>query len=175
MTVINPSDRISGLEKDFGKLSRIQKVLLFTDGSITASLDVLYGKTKISVLSQKTVKSDARIAELLNIKECEEVNFRTVIIHKENMPLIYAESYAPQERLNEDFKKELMASEAGIGRIIKTQNVETRREILSVNTERCENESFKSGQKLLLSRTYRIISGGKSLVWIKEIFSPNIR
>ena len=79
------------------------------------------------------------------------------------------------ERLDENFKKELIASEVAIGRILKMQNIEMRREVLSVSIDNGESvkEIFKN-DGLLLNRTYKIINGGKILIWIKEIFSQHI-
>jgi chorismate-pyruvate lyase len=102
----------------------------------------------------------------------DEINYRVVLIHKDDVPLIRAESYIPLKKLDTDFKKELITSEAAIGIILKKQNVETRREILSVGIE-CGDKAkdiFKNSDSLL-SRTYKIIRGGETLIWIKEIFS----
>ncbi|MCL2799262.1 MAG: chorismate lyase [Endomicrobia bacterium] len=175
MTAINIFDKISELEKGLGRLSEVQKVFLFTDGSVTALLDVLYGKTEIKVLEQKIIKADDKVAQCLQINENDEVNHRIVLIHNNNVPLICAESYTPLERLDENFKKELIASEVAIGRILKMQNIEMRREVLSVSIDNGESvkEIFKN-DGLLLNRTYKIINGGKILIWIKEIFSQHI-
>jgi chorismate-pyruvate lyase len=173
---IDAIGRLKEIESGFGKLSGVQKILLSTDGSVTEILDALYGKTQIEVLEQKTLNADDKIAGLLAINENDEVNYREVLMHKDNLPLIYAQSYTPLKRLGEEFKKELAASEYAIGRILKKQNVETRREILSMDIERGESlkETFKNSG-LLLGRTYKIIRGGESFMWIKETFSQYVR
>ena len=173
--MLNLFDKINELEKDFGKLSGVQKILLSTDGSVTDILDILYGKTQISVLEQKIIKAGNKTAGLLQINENDEINHRIVLIHKDNLPLIRAESFTPLKRLTEDFKKELAASENAIGRILKKQNMEMRREILSMEIDRGDSvkEMFKNSGKLL-NRTYKIISGGEILMWINEIFSQHI-
>ena len=43
-------DKISRVEEEYGKtFSNTQKILLTTDGSITAILDVLYGKITLTI------------------------------------------------------------------------------------------------------------------------------
>lgn len=151
------------IEEAFGKLSGVQKILLSTDGSVTEILDVLYGKTRIAVLEQKIIKTDNKTAKLLEVNENDEVIYRVVSIRKENLPLVHAESYIPLKRLSKDLKEELLASKEAIGRILKKQNAEIRREVLTMDVE-----------SLQLCRTYKIISREKTLMWIKEIFSSNI-
>ena len=46
-------EKINNLEESYGKtFSNTQKILLSTDGSITAILDVLYGKISLDTLQQ---------------------------------------------------------------------------------------------------------------------------
>ncbi|MCL2334832.1 MAG: chorismate lyase [Endomicrobia bacterium] len=175
MAALNLFDKINKLEKSFGKLSGVQKILLSTDGSVTDILDVLYGKTQICVLEQKIIKADNKTAKFFKINKNAEINYRVILIHKDNLPLILAESYAPLKRLDKNLKKELNASQTPIGRILQKQNMETRREILSMGIERGNSakELFKNTGPLL-GRTYKIISGGEILIRIKEIFSQHI-
>ena len=52
-------EKINDLEKDYGQtFSNTQKILLTTDGSITAILDVLYGKITLDTLDQHLEKAD---------------------------------------------------------------------------------------------------------------------
>ena len=49
-------EKINDLEKDYGQeFSNTQKILLTTDGSITAILDVLYGKIDLDTLDQHAI------------------------------------------------------------------------------------------------------------------------
>lgn len=167
----NILDGIKKIEKTVGKLSNTQKILLTTDGSVTNILDVLKGHVDINTLVQEFIPADKEIAENLNIKEGDKVNYRTVII-KSHEPLMYAISLVPLKRLDKDFKDDLIRADIPIGRILKKHNIESRREIKSVFTEEANEELreiFKSSSPVL-SRTYNIIHGNEILIWLKEMF-----
>ena len=139
----NILNEIAKLEKNHGKLSNTQKILLATDGSVTTILDVLNGKISIKTLIQQFQKANAEIAKLLNIKVNENVNYRVVLMHKDNKPLIHAISYIPLKRLDENFKKDLIMADIPIGRILRKYNIESRREVNNVTIEKANNESKK--------------------------------
>ena len=63
-------EKINNLEESYGKtFSNTQKILLSTDGSITAILDVLYGKISLDTLEQHVEESTEENAELVNIEK----------------------------------------------------------------------------------------------------------
>ncbi|KZX10637.1 chorismate lyase [Methanobrevibacter filiformis] len=164
--------KIAKLENENIKLSNTQKILLATDGSVTTILDVLNGKIAIKTLIQEFRKATSEIANLLNINEGEDVNFRVVLMYKDDKPLIHAISYIPIKRLDENFKKDLIGADIPIGRILRKYNVESRREIKNVSIEPTNNdftELFKTDAELL-TRDYVIIRYGEVLIWIKETF-----
>ncbi|WP_409200025.1 chorismate lyase [Methanobrevibacter sp. DSM 116169] len=166
-------EKINEVEKNSAnKFSNTQKILLTTDGSITAILDVLKGKIDLKTLDQHFQKSNEEVAKLLNIDENEEVNYREVLMHKNDSPLIYAISYIPLKRLNEDFKCDLIRADIPIGRILKKYNIESRREIKSIQIESSNSklEKIFNTDANLLSREYTIIKDNEVLIWIKEIF-----
>ena len=72
------------------KFSNTQKVLLSIEGSITAILDVLYGEVSIFTIKQHFENIDSKKAELLEIEEGSEINYREVIIFGRGKPMIYA-------------------------------------------------------------------------------------
>lgn len=167
----NIFDGIKEIEKTAGKLSSTQKILLTTDGSVTAILDVLKGHVDINTLVQEFVPADKEMAENLDIEEGETVNYRVVVI-KSNEPLIYALSLVPLKRLDKDFKEDLIRADIPIGRILKKHNIESRREIKSVYVEDVNEELsdiFKT-KSPMLSRTYNIIHHDEILIWLKETF-----
>ena len=168
----NILNEIAKLEKIHGKLSNTQKILLATDGSVTTILDVLNGKISIKTIIQQFEKADDEIAKLLNINVNEDVNYRVVLMHKDNKPLIHAISYIPLERLDENFKKDLIMADMPIGRILRKYNIESRREVKNVAIENTNSELkkiFKTDVNLL-SRDYNIIRNDEVLIWIKETF-----
>jgi chorismate-pyruvate lyase len=168
----NILEGIEKIEKTVGKLSSAQKILLTTDGSVTAILDVLKGNVHINTLVQEFVPADKDMAENLDIEEGETVNYRVVVIKSSRQPLIYAISLVPLKRLEKDIKEDLIKANIPIGRILKKHDIESRREIKSVFMEDASeelNEIFKTDSPML-SRTYNIIHNDEILIWLKETF-----
>ncbi len=166
-------EKINAVEDTYPKnFSNTQKILLTTDGSITAILDVLYGKITLSTLEQHFEDATEESAKLVNAKVGDKVNFREVIMHKNDENLIYAISYIPLKRLTDEICCDLVRADIPIGRILKNYNIESRREINSIYIEK-PNETL---QKLfnttedMLARDYVIIHKNKILMWIKEVF-----
>jgi len=167
----NILDGLHKIEEEVGKLSNAQKILLTTDGSVTTILDVIRGYVKIETLEQKFVDADSEMADLLNIKVGDTVNYRIVVIGTDE-PLIYAVSLIAVERLENDIKEDLIRADIPIGRILRKHNIESRREIKSVYFEEQSPEIkdiFKI-DSVMLTRTYNIIHKDEILIWLKETF-----
>ena len=162
---------IENIEKDIGKLSSAQKILLTTDGSVTAILDVIKGHVHLETLVQKFKDADRDVAELLDIDEGDTVNYRVVVMGT-GEPLIHAVSYIPVDRLENDFKEDLIRADIPIGRILKKHKIESRREIKTIYAEKTnkETQSIYGTDSPMLTRTYNIIHKGETLIWIKETF-----
>ncbi len=166
-------DKINEVEENYGrKFSNTQKILLTTDGSITAILDVLYGKITLTTLEQHFEKADEERACLVNVPVGEKINFREVIMHKDDRPLIYAISHIPLSRCNKDICTDLIRADIPIGRILKNYDIESRREIKHIYIEK-PNERLKEifgTDEDMLARDYVIINCDEILMWIKEVF-----
>lgn len=162
---------IEGIESEVGKLSNAQKILLTTDGSVTAILDVIKGHAKIETLEQKFIEADEKIAKLLDIEVGDEVNYRVVVIET-NEPLIYAVSLIPINRLENDFKEDIIRADIPIGRILRKHKIESRREIKSVYSEKPSPEigEIFNTDSVMLARTYNIIHHDEILIWLMETF-----
>lgn len=164
-------ERIKQIEKELGSLSSAQKILLATDGSVTTILDVLKGHVNIRTLVQEFREADEEAASLLDIDVGDTINYRVVVIEGEE-PLIYAVSMIPLERLDNDFKEDLIRADIPIGRILRKHDIESRREIKTVSLEKPEPEMediFKT-QVPMLRRTYNIIHKDQVLIWLMETF-----
>jgi chorismate-pyruvate lyase len=170
--IINVFKALPVIEEKLGTLSSAQKILLTTDGSVTSILDVLKGHVDINTLQQEFVPADKEMARVLNIKEGDRVNYRVVIIKTAQEPLIYAVSLVPLNRLNNEFKEDLIQADIPIGRILKKHNIESRREIKSIFIEEPDQELieiFKT-DSTFLCRTYNIIHHDEILIHLKEMF-----
>lgn len=166
-------DKIADVEEDYGKtFSNTQKILLTTDGSITAILDVLYGKITLKTIDQHFEEADASHAKLVNVDLGEKINFREVIMHKDGKPLIYAISHIPLSRCSDNICADLIRADIPIGRILKNYDIESRREINNIYIEK-PNEKLQEifgTDEDMLARDYVIINNDDILMWIKEIF-----
>ena len=166
-------NKIEDLEIKYNKkLSNTQKILLTTDGSITAILDVLYGKISLSTIDQHFEVADESHAKLVNVDEGTEINFREVIMHRNNKPLIYAVSHIPLSRCSKEICADLIRADIPIGRILKNYKLESRREVNNITIEKPNDkikELFNTDEDIL-TRDYVIINNEEILMWIKEMF-----
>lgn len=166
-------EKINAVEDSYPKnFSNTQKILLTTDGSITAILDVLYGKITLSTLEQHFEEATEETAKLINAKVGDQINFREVIMHKDDENLIYAISHIPLNRLSDEICCDLVRADIPIGRILKNHRIESRREINNIYIEK-PNETLKklfNTTEDMLARDYVIIHKNEILMWIKEVF-----
>ena len=166
-------EKMNDLETEYGQtFSNTQKILLTTDGSITAILDVLYGKINLFTIDQHFGIADENHAKLVNVNAGDEINFREVIMHKGDQPLIYAISHVPLGRCSDEICADLLRADIPIGRILKNYNIESRREVRNIFIEKPSEklkELFKTDEDFL-ARDYVIIHNGEILMWIKEMF-----
>lgn len=166
-------EKIEDLENDYGQtFSNTQKILLTTDGSITAILDVLYGKISLFTLDQHFGIAEEKHAKLVNVNVGDEINFREVLMHKGTQPLIYAISHVPLGRCSNEICSDLLRADIPIGRILKNYKIESRREVNNIFIEKANamlKELFKTDEDFL-ARDYVIIHDDEILMWIKEMF-----
>lgn len=155
-------------------MNPIHRILLTTDGSVTAIIEAVTQKSvEIETLEQRIVKADRDIAELLEIDEGEEVNYRVVYLKAGGEIYAKAISYTPIKRLENSFKEDLMRADIPIGKIMKKHGIEARREIRWGKIVEVDEETAKEfGIKLrqLIARNYNIIHKGKVLINITEFF-----
>jgi beta-ribofuranosylaminobenzene 5'-phosphate synthase len=168
---------IRELEEEAGRLSRVQKILLSTDGSVTRILETITGgEVRIATLAQEVVPAGSEAAALLGVAEGEPVNHRAVKIEdaRTSASLVYAISDTPLSRLSPGIREDLMRADIPIGKILAHHHVESRREILDARIIPAGDEhhgifgTFRG--EPLLSRRYRIIHRGEPLISIEEQF-----
>ena len=132
-------------------------------------LEESYGK---KTLDQHLGEADSYHAKLVNVNVGNEINFREVLMHKEDQPLIYAISHVPLGRCSNDICSDLLRADIPIGRILKNYKIESRREVNNIFIEKPNEklqELFKTDEDFL-ARDYVIINNGEILMWIKEMF-----
>ena len=108
----------------------------------------------------------------MNVNEGDEINFREVLMHKDDQPLIYAISHVPLGRCTKEVCNDLLRADIPIGRILKNYHIESRREVNNIFIERPNDklkEMFGTDEDFL-ARDYVIINNDEILMWIKEMF-----
>ena len=171
--IINVMEKINELEKNIGNLSSAQKILLATDGSVTTILDVLKGHIDVKTLVQEFRDADDIQAQELGINKGETINYRAVVMsHEPEEPLIHAISLTPVEKLDNNFKEDLLRADIPIGRILKKYNIESRREVTHIGAEEPDDElkTMFDTDSIMLTRSYNIIYKDEVLIRIKETF-----
>ncbi|MCP1662616.1 MULTISPECIES: beta-ribofuranosylaminobenzene 5'-phosphate synthase [Methanocalculus] len=169
--------RMREIEMYTGSLSPFQKVLLGTDGSVTHLLS-LATESNVGVKTrlQEVLSADREVSRLLAIREGDSVNHRIVDLGegKGGRPLIYAISYTPIDRLASGMKTDMMKADIPIGIILKKHKIESRREILTIDSYPADEHladvfGILPGEPLF-ARRYRIIHKDEPLMVITEIF-----
>jgi chorismate-pyruvate lyase len=156
---------LSKLKKHAAEIPNVLKVLLTTDGSITAALEVLYGAINICALSQKHARLDAKTALKFSFPECSLIKRKTEISASGRV-LVSAVSFIALDLMPEKFAKDLLAAKLPIGKIIAKYGLETRREIEDIEYD-AKTKRF--------GRVYKIIFNGSPVMLITEFFSSDIQ
>lgn len=144
------------------------RVCCGTDGSVTFLLEIMTRKpVNVITESQHTVKADKATAALLGVEEGSEVNDRVVRLSADDTVFVHARSLSPLERMPETMREQLMRADIPIGRILRSHNLETRRDMGEL--EILEGETTFDGIPVL-SRSYKIVHNNHVLMWINERF-----
>lgn len=167
------SEQIKELEQRYGvKLSNTQKILLSIGGPCTIILDVLYGDVNLFILDQQFIKADENIAELVNINEGEEIDYREGIAHKNRRPLIYATSYIPKSSFNKELFVDLLKEEETLGRILCKIDTAITTKVNEITIEKPTSmlkELFKTDE-YMLCREFVMMCDEKIIIWTKEYY-----
>lgn len=166
-------EKINELEqKNNIKLSKIQKILCSIEGPIVTILDVIYGDVNLFILDQHIEKSDASIAEKLEIDEGDEIDLREVILHKHGRPLVYGLSYIPKDRCSNTVIEKLLKEDLTTGRIILEHEIETITRIEDIYIEEPDEklQNLFHINENMLTREYVLIHKKNIVIWSKETY-----
>jgi chorismate-pyruvate lyase len=144
------------------------RVCCGTDGSVTFLLEIMTRKSvSVTTEFQHTIKADRAMAALLNVEEGSDVNDRVVRLFAGDTIFVQARSLSPLERMPETMREQLMRADIPIGRILRSHNLETRRDMDAL--EILEGDPTVNGIPVL-SRSYKIVHKNHILMWINERF-----
>ena len=163
---------------NFRALTPMQRALLVIDGTVTKFLEAYtLEPVKILRLAQDTKTLTADHAWLEAVRGTK-VTLREVLIEGKFSHSLYvwAASLVIFDRLPGAIAERLELDGEGLGRVLNDHAVETRREILWYGREHAVElpaalRSRADGE--FVSRTYRIVAGGKPIALINERFPAN--
>jgi len=167
-------------------LSRFQRILLMTDGTVT-ELVQQYLEDKINIvrwdeyLSEDRAKVTPAHQAFVNDELGEEASQffgRKVLLQGESTQKnwIYAESTILVDRLKEGFRADLLAFKEPIGRLWEKYRCETYKSMLDFEQKPAGDVLAKyfdvTAETTVISRTYSVYSNAKLIMIITEVF-PN--
>ena len=160
---------------DMSVLSPFQRILLTTDGTVTDMLEAFLAEPiQLIKLSEAFIEMD-RAIEPMNIESGTKVIERKILLQGKTSQknYIYARSLIVLDRLEENFRQELLQSKVPIGKIWLAQKVETFKEIIQTGKETAKGLSRHFDIKPtdnVLFRTYCVSSNQKPTIMITEKF-----
>ena len=160
-------------------LTPFQRALLVIDGTVTKFIEA-YVMEPVDI---RRIAQDRRVLPTdhpwLDAVAGTELSVRQVLIEGRysRRPYVYAVSLVVPDRLPDDARRRLEVDGSGIGRVLGETRTETRREILWYGREHAadvpEDVARHTGGEFV-SRTYRIITGGRPIALINEKFPLEI-
>ena len=158
---------------DLVDLDPIQRVLLVADGTVTQLIEAhALQSVDILVLDQQIRRLEID-APWLAADAGTEVCERQVVLlgGRDRVPYLYAVSLIAMDRVPVEVARGLQQKKQGIGRLLLHSGVESRRERLWFGIEQLQAPPEPIGHWTeVVSRTYRIIAGGRPLMLIEEKF-----
>ena len=151
-------------------LSLFQRILLFTDGTVT-DLIALYAGEPIHVRKLRQALAVREAPPLLAADGPIRVLERCILLSGRERNYLYAESHFIFERFSASIQRQLLESDKPIGLMWKEERLETYREITAqAVVQRAELTSYFQlpATAWFVSRTYLIHHGGRPLGTITE-------
>lgn len=157
----------------WAELEPIQRVLLVADGTVTHLLEAhALEPIDIVVLGQQSRRLDVEHPWLVAAPGTEVYERQVVLCGRRSAVIyLYAVSTIAMDRIPVEVARGLEQKHEGIGQLLLRSGLESRRERLWHGVEQLDSppEPIR-GWGEVLSRAYRIISGGRPLMLIEEKF-----
>lgn len=156
------------------ELSRFQKVLLLSDGSVTELLCIYTGRDITTTRLEQTVKA-GEAPDFLGVDADTPLLRRRILLTETQASVhqVYAESVFVHERLSPLARRLLLESDLPIGRLWKQEKTEMYRDIVDIRIERDPRVAYHFDEPAdvpLLSRTYLLRQGARPMGAITEKF-----
>lgn len=154
-------------------LSPYQRALLVIDGTVTKFLEAITMQPIDVVIVSQEIRRLPESHDWLEVEADTPVIAREVLLRGRHDRTLhaFAASLLVIDRLPDMVKQALTTNPGGLGRILLDSKLETLREVLWYGRQRPDqNRVTDLAGRQLLSRAYRIISGGHPLMLINEQF-----
>ncbi|TAE60520.1 MAG: DUF98 domain-containing protein [Nostocales cyanobacterium] len=160
-------------------LSFLQRIILTNDGTLTGILEqYLQERIQLLKISEEITKNTEHIAAL-ELEPGNQIIERSIFLQGTNSKknFVYAESKIIINRLDENFREQLLTSKTTIGRLWIEFRLETFKEIIDIGKEPANelSEYFvdTTPETSLLFRTYRVFANRLPIMIITEKFPEN--
>jgi len=156
-------------------LTPFQRALMVIDGTVTKFIEAYTMEpVQVTRLSQ-SVRPLEDDHTWLEVKKDRPVTVREVLLQGEYSHTIYAYavSLIVHDALNQSVTSGLTTDSGSLGRLLQDSKMETYREVLWYGRQRFDDlpkPIARLNDTEFLSRTYRIIGGGKPVMLINENF-----
>ena len=158
-------------------LTRFQRMLLGTDGTVTHLLEAYAGEPieVVKLLQEFDASTDAD--RHLDVSESDKVLRRRVLLRGSGSKanLLYAEAVVVLGRVEPALLDGLLGTDKPIGALLAEHRTETFREILHIDREPagpCGHHFGIDATAEVIARTYRIVAGERPVILITEKFPP---
>lgn len=173
-------DRPSHLtEVDLAELDPALRCLLFTDGTVTRTLEVqALSRVSVDVVAQTDAPAPERHAECLGVPSGMPTLRRRVVIGAgPAAPVMWAESHIIPSRLPAAFIDVLGRAPDGIGESLQQVQLESWRDMLWFGLDTLPEWSGVDPrpEPAALTRLYRVITDGQPALLISETFAVRRR
>lgn len=163
------------MTSDYSDLTRFQRMLVGTDGTVTHILEAYAGEPVDVVKLRQELETADGAGDDLDVAPDDKVLLRHVLLRGRHSArnLLYAEAVVAVGRADPTFLDGLIATDRPIGVLLAERRTETFREILRV--DRCPagpvGAHFGVGAgAAMIRRNYRIVAGARPLILITEMF-----
>lgn len=177
---VRQDDRPTHLtEVDLGELDPTLRGLLFTDGTVTRTLEVhALARVSVDVVAQSEAPTPAAHAECLGVPSgIPALRRRVVIGAGPAAPVMWAESHIIPSRLPAAFLESLSRAPDGIGQSLQQVQLESCRDMLWFGLDTLPEWSGVDSPPgaQAVTRLYRVITEGQPALLISESFAVHRR
>ncbi|WP_353930225.1 chorismate pyruvate-lyase family protein [Okeanomitos corallinicola TIOX110] len=157
-------------------LNFLQRIILTNDGTLTSVLEQYLGERIQLVKISESINTNNQNLPDLELEIGSEIIDRSILLQGTNSQknFVYAESKIILERLDENFRTQLLTSKTTIGRLWIEFRLETFKEIISIGKEPAQELSDyfvdTTPDTPLLFRTYRVFANRQPIMIITEKF-----